>query len=428
MKAIILAGGLGSRMGEPGRTTPKPLMEIHGKPILLYQLEALKKEGITDFVFVTCHLSEQIEAYFKDGKEFGVSITYYRETSPLGTAGALFRLGLTEDFLLCNGDLIFDIDLTSMTDFHQKNNALATLFVHPNNHPSDSVTLDTNESSQVVRVNPKNNKATFYQNLCNAGIQIISPELLSMYSYRGKADFDTDIISPAIGTGRIFAYPSAEYVHDAGTPERFSKVSADIASGIVSAKNKRNTQKAVFVDRDGTLNVHKGYITSPEDIELISGVTEAINTFHRLGYLVIMITNQPVIARGDCTSEDLKNIHCRLELLLAEGKAYLDGIYYCPHHPDRGFEGEKEELKISCSCRKPSPGLILQAQKDFNIDLSVSYMIGDSNADVKAGINAGCIPVFIGSTVKVSCEAFNSLKDFSEYLSSLHKITESSLD
>lgn len=408
-------------MGDICNTLPKPLVEVCGKPILLHQIEALKKEGISDFVIVTGYLGEKIEEYFENGRSLGVNITYYKEETPLGTAGALFKLAIKEDFLLCNGDLIFDFDLSSMTAFHFANKSLATLFVHPNSHPEDSLSLAVDMDNRITDLYPKNSKGEFYRNICNAGIQIVSPELLSLYSYPGKADFDKDVIFPAVKTGRLFAYSSAEYVHDAGTPERLRKAEADIASGVVSGKNKRNLQKAVFVDRDGTLNIHKGYISSPEDIELIEGVAQAVNELHNLGYLVIMISNQPVVARGECSFEMLEKIHCRLEMLLAENKAYLDSLYYCPHHPDKGFEGEVEQLKINCSCRKPSPGLILQAAKDFNIDLSKSYMVGDSITDVQAGENAGCTAVYLGEDEIADCERYSSLKAFSEGLTEKEK-------
>ena len=417
MKAVILAGGYGSRMGDLCKSVPKPLVEINSKPILQHQIETLRKQGVSDFLIVTGYLAQSIEEYFGNGDSLGVNISYYRESEPLGTAGALFKINMQEDFLLCNGDLIFDIDLKSMTDFHSSNNALATLFVHPNNHPHDSVTLETDENSRVLRIYQKNEKAEFFQNLCNAGLQIVSPELLAIYDYKGKADFDRDVIMPAVKTGRIFAYSSSEYVHDAGTPERLKKSAEDLSSGLVASKSKRNKQKAVFVDRDGTLNIHKGYITNPYDIELTDSAAEAINILHSLGYIVIMITNQPVIARGECTTENLKKIHCRLEMLLAEEKAFLDGIYYCPHHPDKGFDGEIKELKIVCSCRKPAPGLILQAGQDFNVDMKKSFMVGDSLTDIEAGLNAGCTPIYIGSKEIKDISTFDSLKAFADHLS-----------
>lgn len=396
MKAVILAGGKGSRMGEKSAVTPKPMTLIDKKPVLEHQINALKAEGVSEFIFVTGHLHEKIEEYFGDGKGFGVKIEYYRETEPLGTAGALFRLQLREDFLLCGGDLIFSFNLKKMYDFHLKNNALATLFTHPNSHPYDSTLVCADEKGRITAFLPSKNRSLPCRNLCNAGVQIISPELLSRCQITGKADLDRDVIMPSVASGRIFSYKSAEYVKDMGTPERLAAVEKDVLSGIVSKKHSSFPQKAVFLDRDGTLNIHKGYITKASELELIEGAAEAVRTFNSLGYLVIVVTNQPVIARGECSLGELEEIHCRLEELLGEKGAYLDGIYFCPHHPDKGFENEVPELKISCSCRKPEPGLLLRAKEDFNIDMAESFMLGDSQSDIEAGKRAGCRSFLIG--------------------------------
>lgn len=389
MKAVILAGGFGRRMGKVSSDIPKPMTEIMGKPVLQHQVEVLKKEGITEFVFVIGYLSEKIEEYFKNGSAFGVKIEYYREREPLGTAGALFRLNLEEDFLLCNGDLIFDFSLKKMLSFHREKKALATLFSHPNSHPYDS-TLIVAEKDGRVKGFISDNKPESYQNLCNAGIQIISPALLQRYSFEGYADLDKDVIRPAMKTGRIYAYKSPEYVKDMGTPERLRAVTEDVLNGTVQRRHSSFLQKAVFLDRDGTINKHKGFITVPSEIELIEKAAEAIAQINRKGYLAIIVTNQPVIARGECTEETLREIHNRLETLLGEKGAYVDGIYYCPHHPDKGFPNEIAKLKISCNCRKPEPGLLLKAKEEYNIDMAESFMAGDSMTDVKAGEKAGC--------------------------------------
>ena len=133
-----------------------------------------------------------------------------------------------------------------------------------------------------------------------------------------------------------------------------------------------------------------------EEFELIDGVAEAIKIINNSGYLAIVVTNQPVIARGEVTFDKLQEIHNKMETLLGLEGAYLDGIYFCPHHPHKGYEGEIAELKIDCECRKPKPGLLLQAAKDFNIDLSQSFMIGDSENDILAGIAANCRTGYIG--------------------------------
>ena len=175
-----------------------------------------------------------------------------------------------------------------------------------------------------------------------------------------------------------------------GTPDRYYETETDIKSGKVHARNLSQKQKAVFLDRDGTINKSNGFITKPEQFKLIPGVAEAIKKINKSGYLTIIVTNQPVIARGDCTFEELELIHQKMETELGKQGAFIDGIYFCPHHTDKGFEGERPEYKCNCDCRKPKPGLLLKAASDFNIDLAQSYMVGDGKNDIEAGISAGC--------------------------------------
>ncbi|MCD8182046.1 MAG: HAD family hydrolase [Bacteroides sp.] len=174
-----------------------------------------------------------------------------------------------------------------------------------------------------------------------------------------------------------------------GTPDRYEKVCQDVISGKVARLNKQYPRAAVFLDRDGVINKEVKFLHKPEQLELIPGAAEAIRQINQKGYLAIVVTNQPVIARNMCSIEELNYIHALLETMLGKEHAYLDAIYYCPHHPDSGYPEERKEYKIICDCRKPQPGMILKAAKDWNIDLSQSYMIGDSENDVKAGENAG---------------------------------------
>ena len=183
---------------------------------------------------------------------------------------------------------------------------------------------------------------------------------------------DRDVLKPLISTGRIFSYSSPEYVKDMGTPERFKQVESDLLSGKVQARNLAKKQRAIFLDRDGTINKEVGFLRDINDFELLPGVAEAIRKINSSGYLAIVITNQPVIARGEVTVDELDQIHNKMETLLGAEGAYIDGLYYCPHHPDKGYEGEVAELKINCDCRKPKPGMLLRAAHDFNIDLRKS--------------------------------------------------------
>jgi len=421
MKVVIMAGGKGTRVSSIANDIPKPMIPICGKPILEHQIECLKRNGLTEIILVVGHLGEHIKNYFENGKKFGCNITYYTETEPLGTAGALYKLtNLTNDFILLNGDLIFDIDFSRMISFHREKNADVTIAVHPNSHPFDSAVIFSNDNNQVTRWLNKEDERTYYKNQVNAGIHIISPDFLEKCPQaKEKTDLDRDMLKPSISNGKIFAYSTPEYIKDMGTPERYAQVTSDIEKGIVRQKNLSVRQKCVFLDRDGTINKSNAFIKNPQDFELIDGAADAIKTINKLGYLAIVITNQPVIARGDVDFETLNLIHMKMETDLGRQGAYIDDLFFCPHHPDKGFPGERPEYKTDCDCRKPKPGLIFKAAKKYNIDLSKSYMAGDSIRDAQAGINAGCIPVFLtndkpfeGITVKT----FRGLKDFSDSL------------
>lgn len=392
MQAVIMAGGKGTRIASVVSDIPKPMIEICGKPILLHQIECLREQGITDIILVIGHIGYVIKGYFQDGQKYGVSIRYIEEKEPLGTAGALYYLKdiIEDDFLLLNGDIIFDVDFDRFMRFHKEKKGAATIFTHPNNHPYDSGIVETDSEGFVVKWLNKEDKRTYYKNRVNAGLHILSPDVLDMFQEVKKTDLDRDILKTLLKEHRLVAYDSPEYVKDMGTPDRYEMVTRDVESGLVHAKNLKNKQKAVFLDRDGTINVYKGFITRADDLELIPGVAEIIKKINASGYLAIVITNQPVIARGECTLEELELIHRKLETLLGEEGAYIDDLFYCPHHPDKGFEGERPEYKIECDCRKPKPGLLYQAAEKYNIDLSASYMVGDDERDMEAGRNAGC--------------------------------------
>ena len=154
---------------------------------------------------------------------------------------------------------------------------------------------------------------------------------------------------------------------------------------------------AIFLDRDGTLNFDYGWLTSPEKIELLPGAAEAVRAINEASYLAVLVTNQPVIARGECTTEGLDAIHEKLKSLLAEKGARLDAIYYCPHHPDAGVAGERAEYKVRCDCRKPAPGMLQEAARDLKIDVSRSWMVGDSERDLGAAAAFGIPAVLVAS-------------------------------
>lgn len=399
MKVVIMAGGKGTRISQLFPNIPKPLIPIDGIPVLQREIISLGDQGFKDIILTVGYMADKIIDYFGDGSKLNTHIEYFIEKEPLGNAGALFQLKdqLTEDFLLLNADAMFDIDFNRFVDFHKKHEGFVTLFTHPNSHPYDSGLIVSNEQNQVLEwLSKEDDRPTYYKNRVNAGLHVLSPKVLDQEISTPKIDLDRQVLKPLCGTGRMYCYDSPEYVKDMGTPDRYESVNKDFKKGIVKARNLKNKQKAIFLDRDGTINKYVGFLRSTEEFELLPGVIEAIKKINSNGYLAIVVTNQPVIARGEVSVEELHLIHNKMETELGKHGAYLDGIYFCPHHPHKGYEGEIPELKIDCECRKPKPGMLLQASEDFNIDLKESWMIGDSENDILSGRNAGCKTALIG--------------------------------
>jgi len=233
----------------------------------------------------------------------------------------------------------------------------------------------------------------------NAGLYIINPRLLR--EIHGKCDLDRELLAGRVPSGDVYGYRSTEYVKDMGTMERLAQVEADIGKGIVAARNLSLPQKAIFLDRDGTLNRDMDKQISLENFALFPESAQALRLINKSEYLAIVATNQPMIAKGFITFEDLRQIHAKMETLLGKEGAYVDAVYFCPHHPERGFAGEVRELKIDCDCRKPKPGMLLRAAADHHIDLGKSWLIGDSDRDMEAASNAGVKAVRIGAGVNV---------------------------
>ncbi len=398
-----MAGGKGTRLWSINNDMiPKPLTQIAGKPIIELGIERLKENGVDEIFISISHLGDKIKDYFGDGHNFGVIIHYIEEKTPLGSGGALYYMKpfIDDDFIVCSGDVIFDINIAKMIKYHQDNQSMITLFTHPNSHPFDSDLIICDETGLVTGFDSKNNvRDYYYQNNVNAGFFIVSPKALDYFDEPKMVSMEHDFINHfVVGEDKVYAYKSSEYIADVGTEKRFLSVEKDIKAGLVTARNSKNKQKAIFFDRDGTLNVYKGFISNASDIELLPDVSKALNLVNRSSYLAIVITNQPVIARGEATFSQVNEMFNKIETLLGKDGAYIDGYYYCPHHPDSGFEGEVKELKIDCDCRKPKIGLLQKAVNDFNLDLSKCVIIGDTNLDIKTGLNAKIPQILVTST------------------------------
>lgn len=397
---VIVAGGQGVRLASVVGDVPKALVPIGGKPVLQHQLELAAACGIQEATILAGHLGDKIATFVGDGSRFGLKARVLIEAKPMGNAGALIEVLDTfpEHFLVLFGDVMLAVDLQRMANQHLERHADLTVLVHPNDHPHDSdlVETDLNEWVTAIHAYP-HPQDRFYRNLVTAGLYLMRREALRPWANAtGKVDLTKGIISGLLGAGgRVLAYSSVEYIKDMGTPARLQKVEADWQAGKISISESRRPKPTVFLDRDGTLNIEKGHLRRHEDLELFPGVGAALKLLRQSGFYLVVLTNQPVIARGEATKEDVAAIHRRLEWELGKDGAYIDAIYFCPHHPDRGFEGERPELKVKCECRKPGIGLFEQACKDLAIDAAGSWMIGDQSRDIEMAKRAGLRSILV---------------------------------
>lgn len=401
-QVVILAGGKGTRLKDRLGDLPKPLIDVCGIPLLEHQILLAKRYGFDRVLILVNHKAQQIVDFCGVKGNWGMEVECINDQIPLGTAGAVLNIidRLDEQFLVMYGDTMLEVDLKRFCEAHERSPVSgATLFLHPNDHPHDSDLVEMAESGAITQFHPYPHQADrFYPNLVNAALYCLNREALVAYQRdcRTELDFGKHLFPKMIRDGIVLrGYNSPEYIKDCGTPDRIDKVRADFYNGKIAKASLAHKQAAVFLDRDGTLLEEVNHLNSVDQVRLIHGAASAIRRFNREGYKTCLVTNQPVIARGECTFEDLTQIHYKLETLLGREAAYLDRIYYCPHHPDKGFVGERVDLKIACQCRKPNTGMIDQAVTDLNIDCADSWLIGDTSTDVATAKRAGLKSILV---------------------------------
>ncbi|MFC1789584.1 HAD-IIIA family hydrolase [Patescibacteria group bacterium] len=399
-KAAIIAGGKGTRLAPYIKDIPKALVKIGNKTIIEHQVLLLKEHGIKEIWVLLGYLGEQIRDYLGNGKKWKVKINYVQEDKPLGTAGALKQLEkrMKEDFLVFSGDVMLDLDLGRVIKWHEeKKDSIATFVVHPNDHPFDSDLVEIDKGGRIISLNKRPHpKGENFHNLSIASAYIFSPKIFKHIPSNRKTDIEKYLLPKILKLNKkVYGYCTPEYIKDAGTQKRLKRVREDYLSGKIKRLNLRNKRKTIFLDRDGVINKEIGQLSRKEDLKIYSFASKAIKKINDSEYLAIIITNQPMIAKGFMTEKNLNEVHKKLETELGLKGAKIDGIYYCPHHPEKGFKGEVPKLKINCKCRKPGIELLLQAKRYFNIDFKKSYFIGDRNVDVLAGKKAGCKTILV---------------------------------
>lgn len=393
---VIVAGGRGTRLGELAREIPKPMLPIGGRPLLQRQIDSFREAGIGRVVILAGHLASVIEQQARAWSDEHCRIEVVVEREALGSGGCLQLVPQAHGpLVVAFGDVAFDMDLRALLRAHHEREARVTAVVHPNDHPHDSDLVRLDPRGRLLDLHRKPHPPELVaRNLVTAGVFVIDSALAAALP-ACKLDLVHDVLARAHARGEaIYGYETTEYLKDMGTPARYRRVCDDWARGrITGARRPRPT---AFLDRDGTINRHVGHVSRPEQLELLPGAAEAIRSLNRAGAQVVVVTNQPVLARGECDEAGLEAIHARLESLLGREGAFVDRLYVCPHHPHRGFEGERPELKIDCECRKPAPGLLHRAMQDLRVDAARSWMCGDSPCDAQAARGAAVRPVLVG--------------------------------
>jgi histidinol-phosphate phosphatase family protein len=407
-QAVILAGGLGTRMRDV-TSAAKCLLKIRGKSILEWQVKFFAEQGVSEFLLLLGHSAHDVlREAATIAEKYEVDIEGEVEDQPLGTGGALLHaLPRTKEFFfLTHGDLILNTHLRGLTDAIRSAESDISLLYHPTNHPDDSDLIQVRNHDRVAKIVTKPHDEYLGRSLGNAGVYAFKQKVLIEYFRNleagvGRCDLDRQLL-PSLLTNQaqIAAIRNVGFVKDIGTPERFDYVETNWDS-LMDVPRKR---PAIFLDRDGTLNELHGFITKPEQIKLMEDAAPVVEEFRRLGFWTLVITNQPVIARGEVSVEELDEIHGKVERELLKNRTIVDDFFYCPHHPEAGFEGEVSALKVACKCRKPEVGLIERAQAIYPIDMSHSWMIGDSWRDVQLAKAVGIRSIILSEDGHVSAD------------------------
>lgn len=387
-QAIVVAGGLGSRMSNALGGLPKCLAEINGISLLEYCFRSLSRSNLTKVTLLLSHQAEPIiKASNVIAEKWGIDISYHAQENLLGTAGAIIDAQevLEDNFIVIYGDLYLDTCLEEITQLSSREDVDFAQIVHPSSHIFDSDIVVINKNNEIVEYCTKPHPSDLVvRNLCNAGIYFFKKSIFANFPRGKKIDLDRELLPQVLKKGkRGIALRHTGTVKDAGTPERLLELEKTV---------KRNVNpkiKAIFFDRDGTLIKEKAYLVNSKELELFEDTAQVLRKCNNLGILTLVVTNQPAIARGILSEENLDHIHNSLDTLLAQEGAWIDEYYYCPHHPDSGFENERTELKMVCECRKPETKLFRDALARWNIKVNESVMVGNTWRDKEAARSLG---------------------------------------
>lgn len=374
-QAVILAGGEGTRLRPITYTRPKPMVEFHGKPFLEYMVEMLRDQGFRKILFLLGYLPQVIQSHFGDGSAWGVDIDY-SVSKPEDLTARRVELAahrLDSCFMLLYCDNYWPMQFEPMWEAYVKSGARAMVTVYRN---QDQYSRDS------VRIGPDGFVKVFDRSRTSPGLSgveisyaILDRSILGFLPRENRL-FEESVYPVLTERQELAAYESDHRYYSVGSLERLPLTESFLA--------RRPT---VILDRDGVLNrkpPKAQYVRQWSDFEWLPGARESLRLLKANGYRVIVVTNQAGVARGQMTEEDLLEIHRRMSLETRVAGGDIEAIYFCPHGWDE-----------ACECRKPRPGMLFQAQRDFHLDLTRTLFVGDDERDAEAGQAAGCETVLV---------------------------------
>lgn len=385
-QAVVLCGGLGSRLGDLTASTPKVLLPVSGRPFLDHLLQEICRFGFEEIVLLAGHMAEQLLDRYHD-RRFGTALLRVSaERAPAGTAGALRdALDILDPvFLLCNGDSWLDADLT----LFQRSWDLAASSIAPAPsihvllaHVDDRGRYGTVEfsGSRITGFREKTTESAPSRGLINAGVYVIDTRVLAAIPPGRPFSMEAELLPAQVREGRVtgHAVPPSTYFIDIGVPGDYRRAQAEVPA--------RRRRAAVIFDRDGTLNEDAGYTHRVEDLRWIDGAIDAVRAVNRSGRWAMVATNQSGLARGLYEEKHLLLFHREMQRQLYRHGAHLDGLLWCPHHPG----GSAMPLACECDCRKPAPGLLKRFLREWPIEATATIVIGDKPSDMEAARAAG---------------------------------------
>lgn len=375
-QAVILAGGLGTRLRPLTNDRPKPMVEIAGKPFLEHLVELLKANGIEEIVMLLGYMPEKITEYFGDGAKFGIKIKYSIGDVDWETGTRIKKAEklLNNRFLLMYSDNYWPLDLAKLSAFHESAGLSATVTVYSN---KDKFTRNNLKliNGLVEYYDPSRLKTDL--NGVDIGFFILEKSILDLMP-DSNFSFEKEILPALVADQNLSGFMTNHKYYSIGSLERLP-----ITEEFLKPK------KIIFLDRDGVINAkpkNADYVKSWGEFKFLPGAIEALQIFTKKGYQLYIVTNQAGIGRGIMSESDLASIHERLISELTAYGIWLSGVYYCPHNWDAG-----------CECRKPNPGMFFSAAAENHIDLSKSFFIGDDECDLQAGESAGVKTYLVGA-------------------------------